>query len=99
MKSHRDTSAPLQLNDFVLDAQIPAETSENGDASKLRSAVLDLTMMYEEEMSIRFVETDTEVWSTMKALSPNHLQFCEATALAALFECILYLPPLKCKFP
>ena len=46
-------------------------------------------------MSVLFAEINTEIWLSIGALSPDHPQFCEGTALVALFEYMLAIPKLQ----
>ena len=43
-------------------------------------------------------ETNTKIWSSRSALSPNHLQFCDIEALTPLFEYMLTIPQIKAEF-
>ena len=63
-----------------MDAPIPSSNTESDDSCKLRRVVVDLTKAFEVEMCVRFAETNTKIWSSMSALSPNHLQSCDTAA-------------------
>ena len=97
-RPQRDKSIPSQFEEFVVDAPVPSSNNEYDDAPKLRRVVVDITTAFEEEMCVRFAETNTKVWSSMNALLPNDPKFCDISVLTPLFEYLLTIPRVKAEF-
>ena len=96
----RQRIVPESLAEFIVDA--PIETRLCGGIEdcedvirELRNVIVELSDNFEREMDTRFTTENTDLWSSMDALSFKHTDYLNPSLLQPLFEYMLTIPVIS----
>ena len=93
----REKTQSKTLENFKVEAPIPAISNEESEELELRRTIEELCDCFQKEMENRFAIANTSLWSSMGALSPTHPHFCDPIFLQPFFEYMLTIPVVRKK--
>ena len=91
-RSVREKTQSKTLENFIIEAPIPAISKEENEELELPRIIVDLCDCFQKEMENRFAVANISLWSSMGALSPTHPHFCDSIFLQPFFEYMLTIP-------